>query len=177
MAGVYCAIDPSLTGEHLLPRASHAQLAGRMSHELQMFLFAMLLTSLTVVIHGIGMVLALWRFEQIWPRLKDRLSLFRGLWLTLRLVALVLTVHFVEAAVWGVGLHLLRIFPDFETAIYFSAATYTTVGYGDVVLPVRWRLLGPLEAMLGMLMFGWSTGVLFFIVMKLHEKRRGKPGP
>jgi hypothetical protein len=145
-----------------------------MSHELQVLLFAIALTSLTVAVHGIGMILALWRFEAIWPRLSSRLTIFRGMWLTLRLVVLILTIHFIEAALWGIGLHMLRIFPDFETAIYFSAASYTTVGYGDVVLPERWRLLGPLVAMLGMLMFGWSTGVLFFIVMKLHEKRRGK---
>jgi hypothetical protein len=50
--------------------------------------------------------------------------------------------------------------PDLESAAYFSLTSYTTVGYGDVVLPEPWRLLGPLEAAVGVLMLGWSTGIL-----------------
>lgn len=150
-------------------------MAVAMSHELQLLIFAVILTALTVLVHGFGMFLAMHRFEVRWPELSRHMTIFRGQWLMLRLVFLVLTFHFCEAVMWGVGIHMLRIFPDFETAIYFAASTYTTVGYGDIVLPEPWRLLGPLEAMLGMLMFGWSTGVLVAIVMRIYEHgRRGR---
>jgi voltage-gated potassium channel Kch len=61
--------------------------------------------------------------------------------------------------------------PDLQSAIYFSAATYTTVGYGDLVLPVEWRLVGGVEALTGILMCGWSTGFFFAIVSRMFEAR------
>lgn len=54
--------------------------------------------------------------------------------------------------------------PDAESAFYFSGVTYTTVGYGDLVLPKPWRLLAPLEALTGILMCGLSTGLFFAVV-------------
>jgi voltage-gated potassium channel Kch len=50
------------------------------------------------------------------------------------------------------------------SALYFSAVTYTTTGYGDVVLPTEWRLVGAVEALTGILMCGWSSGFWFVVV-------------
>jgi hypothetical protein len=87
---------------------------------------------------------------------------------------------FVLVAVWIVLLHLVEIFlwasvyawngamPDLQSALYFSAVTYTTTGYGDLVLPPQWRLLGGVEALTGILMCGWSTGFFFAIVSRLY---------
>jgi hypothetical protein len=61
------------------------------------------------------------------------------------------------------------VLPDLETAAYFSLTCYTTVGYGDVVLPEPWRLLGPLEAAVGVLMLGWSTGVLVAVIGLMYR--------
>lgn len=61
--------------------------------------------------------------------------------------------------------------PDFQSALYFSAITYTTTGYGDFVLPPEWRLVGGVEALTGILMCGWSTGFFFAIVNRLYERR------
>jgi voltage-gated potassium channel Kch len=69
------------------------------------------------------------------------------------------------------------VFPDFRTSFYFSAVTYTTVGYGDLILPDQWRLLAAAEALTGILMCGWSTGVLFAVVSRMYvvqsAERRG----
>jgi len=54
--------------------------------------------------------------------------------------------------------------PDLDAALYFSAVTYTTVGYGDLVLPSEWRLVGGIEALTGILMCGWSTAYFLAIV-------------
>jgi voltage-gated potassium channel len=60
-------------------------------------------------------------------------------------------------------------FPSWESAFYFSTTTYSTVGYGDLVLPTSWRLLGPIEATTGVLMCGLSAAFLFAIVTRLIE--------
>jgi len=63
-------------------------------------------------------------------------------------------------------------FSSWESSFYFSAASYSTVGYGDVLLPPKWRLFGPLESMLGVLMCGLSVSLLFALVNRLLD--RGK---
>jgi len=59
--------------------------------------------------------------------------------------------------------------PDFPSAAYFSAVTYTTTGYGDLVLPVSWRLVGAVEALTGILMCAWSTGFFLAIFGRMHD--------
>ena len=61
--------------------------------------------------------------------------------------------------------------PDLTSGLYFSAVTYTTTGYGDLVLPADWRLVGGIEALTGILMCGWSTGFFFAIVSRLNQTR------
>jgi voltage-gated potassium channel len=56
---------------------------------------------------------------------------------------------------------------SWESALYFSASSYATVGYGDIVLPAKWRMLGPLESMIGVLMCGVSVSLLFAIATRL----------
>ena len=65
---------------------------------------------------------------------------------------------------------------DYESALYFSSVTYTTLGYGDIVLTDGWRLLCGLQAMNGTLLFGWSTALLFLLVQRLWLANWG-PAP
>ena len=58
--------------------------------------------------------------------------------------------------------------PDLESAFYFSIVTYTTTGYGDLVLPEEWRLVGGVESLTGILMCGWSTGFFFTVVSRIY---------
>jgi hypothetical protein len=92
------------------------------------------------------------------------------------------TLHFTAVAGWTVFLHLLEIvawalyyvwagaLPDLQVAVYFSAVTYTTTGYGDVVLPQEWRLVGGIEALTGILMCGWSTGFFFAVLNRMFTQ-------
>jgi hypothetical protein len=75
-------------------------------------------------------------------------------------------VHLIEISVWGLFYGWQGYLPDAETALYFSGVTYTTVGYGDLVLPKPWRMFAPLEALTGILMSGLSTGLFFAIVTR-----------
>jgi hypothetical protein len=60
--------------------------------------------------------------------------------------------------------------PDAESAFYFSAVTYTSLGYGDLLLPKAWRLFAPLETLAGILMSGISTGLFFAVAFRWVSK-------
>jgi voltage-gated potassium channel Kch len=87
------------------------------------------------------------------------------------LVSGLLVTHLMEMAAWATVFWWWGMLPDFETAAYFSSTSYTTVGYGDVVLPSKWRMLGPVEASVGVLMLGWSTAIIVAIVQKVLRER------
>src|SRR5262249_14952372 len=79
--------------------------------------------------------------------------------------------HLTGIALWAVVLLLCGALSTFETALYCSAENYTALGYGDVVLSERWRLLGPLEAINGLLPVGLSTAVMFAVLSRLIKTR------
>ncbi|HTV58487.1 MAG TPA: ion channel [Verrucomicrobiae bacterium] len=82
-----------------------------------------------------------------------------------------LLAHLAEIALWAGLFVMLGEFHEFGAAYYHSAVNYTTLGYGDVIMSPSWRLLGPMEAATGMLMFGVSTAMIFAIIERLVEAR------
>jgi voltage-gated potassium channel Kch len=56
-----------------------------------------------------------------------------------------------------------------NTALYFSTVTYATIGYGDVVPPAEWRLVAVMEGLTGVLMLGWSSALVFAVVVRLID--------
>ena len=77
-----------------------------------------------------------------------------------------LLLHLAEISVWALFYWWQQCLPDAESSFYFSGVTYTTLGYGDLVLPQEWRLLGPVEGLTGILMCGLSTGFFFAVLSK-----------
>src|SRR5260370_38268958 len=92
--------------------------------------------------------------------------------LVVQLTAAVIVLHGVLILFWAACYRWLCL-PSWESALYFSATSYSTVGYGDVVLPANWRMLGPLESMIGVLMCGISVSLVFAMVIRLvsHDTR------
>jgi Ion channel len=86
----------------------------------------------------------------------------------------IIMLHFLEALLWAAFYVLNGLFDNFETSLYFSLNTYSTVGYGDVLLPGRWRVLGTIEAISGVLLCGLSTAFLFAIITALFRFRTGQ---
>jgi voltage-gated potassium channel Kch len=86
-------------------------------------------------------------------------------------ISIALAAHLVEIALWAILFMMCGEFKAFGTAYYHSAVNYTTLGYGDVVMTPAWRLLGPLEAADGMLMFGVSTAIIFALIQRLIHDR------
>ena len=81
-------------------------------------------------------------------------------------VLFVLFVHTIQVWIWAVTFHLLGALPAFEPALYFALVTFTTVGYGDIVLSPEWRLLAGVAAAYGFLSFGWSTAYMVELVRR-----------
>ena len=75
-------------------------------------------------------------------------------------------IHSLEICVWGLFYFWQGCLPNFRDALYFSGTTYTTAGYGDLVLPRQWRMLAPLEALTGILMCGISAGLFFAVISR-----------
>jgi hypothetical protein len=80
-----------------------------------------------------------------------------------------LLTHLIEVLLIALVLFGIHAFLDLRTAFYFTGETYTTLGFGDILLPAGWRQLALFIAMSGLFSFGWSTGVLVSIVGKTYE--------
>lgn len=135
---------------------------------------AVLLVLITLTIQcGGAAALIIW-IRNI-PRETQKVRVFRCAALVMQTTVAVLVLHGIVILLWASCYRCLCL-PSWETAFYFSASSYATVGYGDVILPSKWRLLGPLESMVGMLMSGVSIGLLFAAVTHLVDgKSRSRP--
>jgi hypothetical protein len=79
-------------------------------------------------------------------------------------VTVLMIAHFAEVLVWSLIYAIVSAAPAGTDLIYFAFVNYTTLGYGDVTPVERWHLLGPMTAMNGVLLFGWSTAVIFEVL-------------
>jgi hypothetical protein len=77
-------------------------------------------------------------------------------------------IHTVEIWLYAVVFLVVGALPDFETALYFSTTSFTTLGYGDVVLQRHWRLFGAIEGANGLLLIGWSTAFMLSVIQRLR---------
>jgi len=133
------------------------------------FAAAFVLLSLTVIVNALGLTMVMQRMRvakaatdpRIWPLT----------WLFIRLAAWVVAIHALAISGWAAFYWWQNCLPTFESSLYFSVITYTTVGYGDLVLGPEWRLLAGVEALTGILMCGLSTGYFFAVVNRLHALR------
>jgi len=98
-------------------------------------------------------------------------SFWTDLSIVARAISYSLVAHLVAIGMWAGVFMLCGEFHEFPAAYYHSAVNYTTLGYGDVVMSRTWRLLGPLEAANGMLMFGLSTAMVFAVIQRLVTTR------
>ncbi len=130
------------------------------------------LLSLCVVVHALamtGLLRHLSRFSG-----KSVLRFWTSTWVLIRMALWIVMVHLFEIGMWAFFLTWQRVFPDLRTSFYFSAVTYATTGYGDLVLPDNWRLVAAVEGLTGILMCGWSTGVFFAVVSRMYSDYAAK---
>lgn len=129
---------------------------------------ALLLVAACVSIHAAGLSTA---FRWMSRRRDIYVRYWHWTLLFIALAAWMILLHLFEIAIWALFFQRNGTMPDAASALYFSAVTYTTTGYGDIVLPREWRLLSGVEALTGILMCGWSTGFFFATVTRMFDVR------
>src|SRR6202008_1040095 len=90
-------------------------------------------------------------------KIQQKLTLFSTSRILILVFAIVTLLHLLETSIWAGFYYSRYLFADFETSLYFSLKTYTTIGYGDILLPRGWRLIGGVEGLSGVLLCGVST--------------------
>ena len=118
-----------------------------------------------------GMAILIRWVRRVAARDIHRLGAFHTAALFVGLTTEIVTLHGLEILLWA-GCYRWFCFRYWESALYFSATSYSTVGYSDVTLPLKWRMLGPLESITGVLMCGVSVSLLFATVTRLIGPQR-----
>ena len=127
----------------------------------------LLLMAAAVAIHLVGGLAVLLRLQR-WMAVEPRHPTLRALLVLVALFAALMLLHLMQVSLWAL-LYWWQVGWDFNTALYFSTTTYATIGYGDVVPPAEWRLVAVMEGLTGVLMLGWSSAMVFAIVMRLMQ--------
>jgi voltage-gated potassium channel Kch len=133
---------------------------------------AWVLMAVCVTVHAVGMTVSLRLLNQMTARMGARF--WYPTWMLVRIAGWAILLHLVQIALWAFFYTWRQALPDLTTALYFSAVTYTTTGYGDVVLPGQWRLVGAVEALTGIIMCGWSAAFFFAVVSQMNEARQNR---
>jgi voltage-gated potassium channel Kch len=132
-------------------------------------LIAWFLAAVCVTVHAMGTTTLLRVMRG--AAVRARAQFWPSTWLLVRVAGYIILLHLVEIAVWAFFYTWKEGMPDLQSALYFSAVTYTTTGYGDLVLPAQWRLVGGVEALTGILMCGWSAAFFFAVVTRMNPLR------
>lgn len=132
-----------------------------------------LMISLTVVIHTFGLIGV--THVMSWVTNRIRLHGHRSRLLAMNTVVIgVFAVLTAEVWLWAFAYALIGVVDDFETALYFSTTTFSTVGFGDVVPHPDWRMLAALEGVNGFLLIGWSTAYLIAAGIRVGPFKSGE---
>ena len=127
---------------------------------------AVLLVTLTLCLQYAGLAALIGWLKRALAGDVHKLGAFQAAALVIRSTVAVIALHGLQILLWATWYRAICL-PSWESAFYFSSTSYSTVGYGDVVLPSEWRLLGPLEGIIGVLMCGITVSLLFAVVTRL----------
>ena len=132
---------------------------------LRQFLMAAAISVCTIVIHALVMTAVVRTSQATAVKAASRPNLLL-IAVMVATVSVLMAAHACEVIVWSLAYGLVDAVPADTNLLYFAFVNYTTLGYGDVVPVERWQLLGPITAMNGVLLFGWSTAVIFEVLRK-----------
>lgn len=133
----------------------------------EQLLLGIALIAVTVAIHGAVMGWLLWNLER---GAKRPHTLWHAYAVLTKVAIWSVLAHLVEIAVWALAFYWVEVQRSIDLSIYFSAVTYATIGYGDVVPPENWRVLASMEGLVGILMCAWSGGFIFAVVSRLYQE-------
>ena len=124
-----------------------------------------LVSAINIGIHALVTVVAIAIARSIGLRKTERPRL-QLMGVMIAAAAALKVAHMLEIVVWAWTYHIVQAADPGSDLLYFAFVHYTTLGYGDIVPVQAWRLIGPLTAMNGVLLFGWSAAVLFEVLRK-----------
>ena len=130
---------------------------------------AVLLLSLTLCLQCAGVTTLVEWLKRVLTRDIHKHGPIHSATLVVKSTVAIVVLHGLVILLWA-SFYRSRCFPSWELSFYFSASSYSTVGYGDLIVPSNWRLLGPLEGITGVLMCGMSVSVLFALVTRLLDR-------
>ncbi len=142
---------------------------------LKELLIAFAIVAICGALHATVLVVFAQYLLRNFPPLETLQKLTRQALLLVLVFGVVIVLSLVEAGIWAMLYYVRGLFPDFETSLYFSLGTFSTIGYGDVVLPQRWRLLGGIEGISGVLLCGLSGAFVFAVLNALFQSRIRRP--
>ena len=138
---------------------------------MRLVVLAIALLATCVIVQSLGMLVLIRWLSRVRRILESR-STYLRVALLLRLFVGIVLLHLVQVGLWAVVFWRAHELPNVETALYFSLATYTTIGFGDVVVGPGWRVLAGIEGLTGVLLVGWSTAFVFAVVNRMYEHWR-----
>jgi hypothetical protein len=121
----------------------------------------------TILIHGLTVLATVNFFRRERKRGYAGAGIWTDLPIVLTVIVFAFVAHLLEIGLWAWLFIIVGEFKEFGLAYYYSAVNYTTLGYGDVIMSSAWKLMGPLEAADGALMFGVSTAMIFAVIQRL----------
>jgi hypothetical protein len=130
---------------------------------LRQYLVGAVASVCNIAIHALVMVSVI-KVARIADGLIMRYQTFRLIAVMISAVTVLMIAHLAEVLVWSLTYAIFGVAPEGADIVYFAFVNYTTLGYGDVTPVERWHLLGPMTAMNGVLLFGWSTAVVFEVL-------------
>jgi hypothetical protein len=137
---------------------------------ISIILIAFVLVAVTVAVHAAGLAVLLSSWTR-WHAAVPPARFWPITALLIRVTWWLILIHLVEISVWGLFYFWKGCLPSAESAFYFSGVTYTTIGYGELVLSEPWRMLGPIEGLIGILMCGLSTAIFFAMISRILLSR------
>lgn len=137
---------------------------------IEVLLFGGAMLLIIVLIHGAGLDRIVVRYKRKADMLRTKeLHPHLATYVFAAAILFLLLLHVTEAAIWGAVLYKVGLISNLRDSMYFSANTYTTIGYGLMILPQSWRELAPIMAISGLFTFAWTTGEMFNIVGQQRE--------
>lgn len=135
---------------------------------------AMSVMFLCTLIHALFMAVGHQALDKRLARIgSTRRPFYRTVLIWLIIMWMFLAICF-EASAWSLvylAIPAISALPDLQTAFYFSMVTYTTLGYGDVVLLGDWRILSAIQAANGVIIFGWTTALIFYFIQRVYRPK------
>lgn len=123
----------------------------------------------TVAIHMLGLAVLMGIMRARSPHIRPHQNTWRQAAFIMLIVLGLFAIHSVEIWAYALLYFVLGEFETFEAALYFSTSTFTTLGYGEIVIESRWRLVAAIEGFNGFLLIGWSTAFLVTVISRLRS--------